>query len=84
MTTTYDPRGMTWDYWCKLTEEQFAPQQLGHLPEEQWRKWVDGMVGIGYFLNSGVPDSRGFENWQEWAQTFMGIMSVDPNPGVIL
>jgi hypothetical protein len=75
--TPYDPRGMTWDQWCKLTEEQFAPQQLGHLPEESWREWVDGMTGIGYFINSGVPDSRNFENWQDWAQQFVGIMRIE-------
>ena len=78
MPTTYDPRGMTWDQWCKLTEEQFAPQQLGHVPEEKWRDWVDALNGIGYFVQSGVPDHRGFSDWRTWAITLLGIMSVDP------
>ena len=77
MTTPFDPRLMTWDQWCKLTEEQFAPQQLGHVPEAQWKEWVDGMTGIGYFTSFGVPDSRGFESWQDWAQQFVGIMSMN-------
>jgi hypothetical protein len=75
--TPYDPRGMSWDQWVKLTDELFAPQQLGTVPEERWRDWVDGMAGIGYFLNSGVPDSRGFESWQDWAAQFVGIMSIE-------
>jgi len=73
---TYDSRGMTWDQYCKLMEELFAPQQLGHVPEEEWRTWVDGMNGIGYFVNSGIPDQRQFATWQEWAESMIGIMSI--------
>lgn len=75
--TTYDPRGMTWDQYCALMAELFAVQELGTVPEERWRDWVDGMTGIGYFLNSGVPDSRGFETWQDWAQRLVGIMDIE-------
>jgi len=73
---TYDPRGMTWPQYCKLMEELFAPQQLGHVPEDQWRTWVDAITGIGYFTQSGVPDARGFETWQDWAFQMLGIMSI--------
>jgi hypothetical protein len=34
------------------------------------------MNGIGYFVQSGVPDHRGFANWQDWAQQMTGIMSL--------
>jgi hypothetical protein len=34
------------------------------------------MTGIGYFVNSGVPDSRGFDSWQDWAQRLVGIMDI--------
>ena len=44
----YDPRGMTWDQWCALNAELFAPQQLGTLPEDRWREWGDAVAGIGY------------------------------------
>lgn len=73
---TYDPRGMTWDYYCRLMEELFAPQQLGHVTEDKWREWVDGMNGIGYFVNSAIPDQRQFATWQEWAESMVGIMSI--------
>ena len=79
----YDPRGMTWNQYCKLMEELFASQQLGHVPEEDWRQWVDGLNGIGYFVQSGVPDHRGFENWQDWAKAVAGIMSIVPNLGAM-
>jgi hypothetical protein len=73
---TYDPRGMQWTQYCSLMAELFAAQELGTVPEERWREWVDGMTGIGYFVNSGVPDSRGFDNWQDWAQRLVGIMDI--------
>jgi len=59
-------------------EEQFAPNQLGHVTEDKWRQWVDGMNGIGYFAQSGIPDHRGYNDWREWAKAMVGIMSVDP------
>jgi hypothetical protein len=76
MTIAYDPRGMSWDEWCKLTDELFAQQQLGIAPEEQWKDWVNGLAGLANFMDSGVPDSRGFDDWQEWAEQFVGIMNV--------
>ena len=79
----YDPRDMTWDQYCKLMEELFASNQLGNVPEENWRQWVDGLNGIGYFVQSGVPDHRGFENWQDWAKAVAGIMSIMPNLGTM-
>ena len=75
---TYDPRNMEWDQYCKLMEELFAPNQLGHVPEEEWKIWVDGMNGIGYFVQSGVPDARNFEDWREWAMQMVGIMDLTP------
>lgn len=78
---SYDPRGMSWDQYCKLMEELFASNQLGHVPEEKWREWVDGMNGIGYFVQSGVPDHRNYATWQEWATAMVGIMSVTPVMG---
>jgi hypothetical protein len=73
---SYDPRGMTWDQYNKLMAELFAPNQLGFVPEENWRDWVDGLNGIGYFVQSGVPDHRGFETWNEWAESMVGIMDI--------
>jgi hypothetical protein len=78
----YDPREMTWEQYNKLMEELFAGNQLGHVPEENWRDWVDGMNGIGYFVQSGVPDHRGYETWQDWAKQMVGIMSVQQSAGV--
>ena len=73
---TYDPRGMSWDQYCRLTQELFSSNQLGVVTEDNWRHWVDGMNGIGYFVQSGIPDHRGYSNWQDWAQAMCGIMSL--------
>jgi len=75
---TYDPRDMTWDQYCRLMAELFAGNQLGTVPEENWRDWVDGMNGIGYFVQSGVPDHRPYDEWQDWAKAMAGTMSIQP------
>jgi hypothetical protein len=67
---------MTWENWCALMAELFASNQLGTVPEENWRDWADGMQGIGYFAQSGVPDQRTFDVWQDWATSLVGIMSI--------
>jgi hypothetical protein len=77
MTVTYDPRGLTWDNYCRYMAELFAPNDLGTMPEEQWQQWAAGVYGIGYFAQSGVPDPRGFQNWQDWAMAVVGIMSIE-------
>ena len=72
----YDPRNLTWDEWCARMAELFAGQQLGTVPEDRWQDWANGMQGIGYFVQSGVPDARGFDDWKEWAKSVVGIMSI--------
>jgi len=61
----FDPRGMTWDYWCASMAGLFAANQLGTVEEDRWRDWADGLAGIGRF--TGAPDSRLFDAWQDWA-----------------
>jgi hypothetical protein len=74
---SYDPRGMDWPQYCKLMNELFAPQQLGTVEEEKWRDWVDGINGIGFFVQSAVPDHRNFDDWQDWAKQMVGIMNLE-------
>jgi hypothetical protein len=57
--------------------ELFAQQQLGTVTEDKWRDWASGMQGVGYFVNSGVPDPQGYTDWQPWAESLCGIMSID-------
>ena len=72
----FDPRDLAWDDWCARMAELFAGQQLGTVPEERWKDWANGMQGIGYFVQSGIPDARGFDDWKEWAKSVVGIMSI--------
>jgi hypothetical protein len=73
---TYDPRDMEWDYWCALMAELFASNQLGTVTEDRWRDWADGITGIGYFTQSGVPDSRQFDEWRDWALALTNTMNL--------
>ena len=72
----YDPRTMEWDYYCSLMAELFAGNQIGTVPEENWRDWVDGINGIGYFGQSAIPDQRMCATWQDWAEQMVGIMNL--------
>jgi hypothetical protein len=56
--------------------ELFSANDIGEVPEERWRDWVDGMNGIGFFAQSAIPDQRLFDNWQDWAQQMVGIMNL--------
>jgi hypothetical protein len=56
--------------------ELFASNQLGTLPEDQWREWGDAVSGIGYFMASGIADTRNFETWQDWATHLVGSMVI--------
>ena len=73
------PSDNTWDVWCQRMAELFATQQLGTVPEENWRDWACGMQGIGYFVQNGVPDPRGFDTWQDWGERIVGIMNLQGN-----
>ena len=71
---SYDPRGHTWDSWCALMAEQFASNQLGTVTEDRWQDWAKGINGIGFFVEFGIPDPRGFSRWQDWASVLTGII----------
>ena len=72
----YDPRNMEWDYYCQLMAELFASNEIGTVPEDKWRDWVDGINGIGLFSQSATPDHRMFDTWQDWAEQMVGIMNI--------
>jgi len=74
----YDPRGHSWDTWCSLMAELFASNQLGTIPETKWRTYADALNGIGYFVNSAIPDQRNYKTWQEWATALSGVMRLNP------
>ena len=61
----YDPRGLTWDFWCASMASLFSANQLGTVEESRWHEWANGLAGIGRF--TGAPDSRSFSTWQDWA-----------------
>ena len=56
--------------------ELFSSNDIGTVPEEKWRDWVDGINGIGFFAQSAVPDQRLYATWQEWAEQMVGTMNL--------
>jgi hypothetical protein len=72
----YDPRGLTFLTWAALICEEYAAQNL-LAPNEKtdWKDWADGLKGIDIFANEGVPDSRGFDTWENWAYALIGAVN---------
>lgn len=69
---------MEWPLYCSLMAELFSANDIGTVPEENWRDWVNGINGLGNFGQSGTPDARAFDTWQDWAVAMVGIMSLGP------
>jgi hypothetical protein len=73
--TIPEPTDMTWDTWNALMCGNFAEQQLELFPEDRWEDLADSMAVNGFFAAYGFPTSRGFDSWQSWARTLVGIWS---------
>ena len=73
---SYDPRGHTWDSWCKIMAELFAKQNLSVVPEDNWREWADRLSQYGYFGSQGMPRQGGFTTWQDWAAALSGVLVI--------
>ena len=72
----YDPRYHTWDSWACLMCELYSTQNLMFPgPESEWKNWADGLKAIDVFTNEAVPDSRIFDNWQDWAEQLVGSVN---------
>ena len=77
---SYPSTNVSWEDWCGSMAELFASNQLGFLPEEKWRDYADGMQGIGYFVQNGIPEHRNYSDWRSWANDLAGIMNVIYQP----
>lgn len=74
----YDPRNMEWPLYCALMTELFSNNSINTVEEKDWRDWVNAISNIGNICQNGIPDARLFENWQDWAEQMVGIMSLQP------
>ena len=75
---TYDPRNMDWPEYCALMTELFSNNSLNVVDEKDWKEWVNAISNIGNICQSGIPDARLFDNWKDWAEQMVGIMSLQP------
>ena len=77
LALVYDPRYHTFASWSALMCEGYAAQQLEiNCPEERWKEWAAGLVGIDIFQSEAVPSPYQFDNWQDWATQL--VNSVNP------
>ena len=67
LALVYDQRMHTFESWSALMVEAYAAQQLTiGLPEERWREFAAGLMGIDIFQSEALPSPNLFENWQDW------------------
>lgn len=76
LAVVYDPRYHTFDSWAALMCEAYAGQQL-QIPGSSvdWKSWGAGLKAIDVFANEAIPEPYGFEDWQDWAQAFVGAVN---------
>lgn len=76
MAIIYDPRYHTWDSWASLMVEAYGSQQL-EIPssEREWKLWATGLKGIDLFSKDTVPDPYAYENWVDWAEALVNVVS---------
>ena len=69
------PTGMTAIDWADcVVLELDAYAALGRLDNEaEWQDWAVQFRNITA-LGKGIPDPYGFENWNEWADRFVGAL----------
>ena len=76
LAVVYDPRYHTFDSWAALMCEAYARQQLQIPgPSVDWKSWGAGLKAIDVFANEAIPEPYGFEDWQDWAQAFVGAVN---------
>lgn len=76
MALVYDPRFHSWDSWAALMVEAYGAQQL-EIPtgEADWKSWAAGLKGIDLFSKDAVPDPYVFDDWKEWAEQLVNVVS---------
>ena len=76
LAVVYDPRYHTFDSWAALMCEAYAGQQLQIPgPSVDWKSWGAGLKAIDIFANEAIPEPYAFEDWQDWAQAFVGAVN---------
>jgi len=72
----YDPRYHTFESWASLMVELYAAQNLS-IPtaSTNWKDWAAGLKAIDVFTNEGIPDPYQFDDWENWAEALVGIIS---------
>lgn len=67
--TIYDPRNMDFMRWASLLTEELSTYNVpSPVDEESWASWAVSLFNSPNLVSLGLPDPRGFANWQDWAE----------------
>lgn len=68
-TVVLDPRGQEFARWGALLTEELAAYNVPNpRTEDLWFDWACSLFGSPDLVSLGLPDPRGFPNWQAWAE----------------
>lgn len=63
-----DPRGLSFERWASLLTEELAQYNVPGPAEGQWFSWACALFSSPDLEELGLPDPRGFSDWQGWAE----------------
>lgn len=73
-----DPRGMTVTDWCHQMVQNLAPIMNAPklLDPKEWREWAMSVTSNPSIRKFQPPDPNFFEDWQDWAERFVQVVSL--------
>ncbi len=63
-----DPRGLSFTRWASLLTEGLAAYNVPSPVEDEWFGWACALFSSPDLAQQGLPDPRGFADWQSWAE----------------
>lgn len=74
---------MEWANWNGNLLHYYGEEPLPYVDEDNWTILADYLVGLSTFANYGIPNSEGYEDWQDWAKDFIEAVNGSTDQGDI-
>lgn len=69
------PDNEPWEDWNGSMLEYFSQEPIPYVTEENWRDFALSMTGTPTFANYALPGPDGFERWQDWVLSIIGLVN---------
>jgi len=65
----------TWESWNGSMLHYFGEEPLPRVDEENWPDFARSMIGLTTFSVFGLPAPEGYDRWQDWVSTVVGMVN---------